>query len=524
MDTTSMALKLFDLLGNPRFRQIAQWFDEQAPYATTERTRRLDRYERYYWGLQYEDRSVAWDGRTYVRPEERLAITHPGNVLSSPPPWYFRRPFVRRGLCRAIVDRFTDLLFGEDRLPRIQPVSGEGQAWIDAAIKMSRWWERWSLARTLGGAVGSVVVAVKLRSGRPVVEVINSKWCRPMWKNDDPDTRELAALEVRYERAMEGYESTRSAWGVETRRWSEWREWYRRIITDEVDVVMTARLPNTGTGRLEWVVKESIEHGLGFVPAVWVTNTEISGGVDGAPDCDGLWDDLDALDALYSDAFVATHYNADPTLVIRSRREADQVALGSQTALLLWPEESAELLELRGSGGAAALEQAKALEKAILEDAACVLTPDMETGPTATHVLRREGQMIARADQLRRQYGAAMEVLFEYLLRVCRAAGQGLDDALLREPMPPDDDVTVVWPRYVQPTAQEEELHVRKVAQARAAGLMSRATAIRAIARYVGIDDPEAEIEAIEREESQRMGELIPELGMEPEEGGEAQT
>ncbi len=501
--------RVMDMLGNPRLRDIMHWFEEQRPYEATQRERELDRYERYYWGLQYDDRTVAWDGRQWISPDQRRGLAHPGGVLASPPPWYYRRPFIRRQLCRAIVDRFTDLLFGEDRLPSIEPASNDGHEWIHLALKISRWWERWSLIRTLGGAMGSVVAAVKLRNGTPVVEVINAKWCRPLWHHDDPDTRRLAALEVRYVRPVQALEEVRTSSGL-ARRWVERREWYRRLITPEADVVMTAPLPQGSAATpLQWRILDAVEHGLGFVPARWITNTEVVAGLDGAPDCDGLWDALEALDALYSDAFVATHYSADPTLVVKTLRQADQIQTGSQMALVLHPDESAELLELRGSGGAAALEQARALEKAILEDAHCVLTPETDAGPTATAVIRREAQMLARADQLRRQYGAAMEELFEDLLRLCRAARDGLDARLRAVPMPSFDDVTVVWPRYVQPSPQDEELHVRKVGQARAAGLVSRETALKAIARFIGVTNPEEELERLRSEEAAARDQFV---------------
>lgn len=502
--------------GAPTPQNMQQWFDEVRKMGESRRLRDMDRYERYFYGLQHDEKEVNWDGRPYVRTDQRRGamLVGPGNVLDSPPPWQYRRPFIRRNLCNAIVSRFTGLLFGEQRVPRIRTNGSKGQKWIDTAIKEMDWYTRCSTARSMGGAVGSVVMLVKLIEGRPICEILNAQWCTPKWLKDDRDTRELEAIEVLYLRPVHRWEDVLDKSSGKVRpMWIEGDEWYRRIITRESDVAWTAQVIKDRPVVFKEIARA--DHNLGFVPAVWIKNTDIVGDDDGAPDCDQQWDNFDALDACYSDAFQGTHYNSDPTLIITSDRNIGATQLGSQVGIQLNKGEDAKLLELVGGGSDCAARRAAEIREAILEDVRCNLADKIEGAydTTATHVLKREGAMLERADEFRRQYGDAMEHLFEVFLRMCRKVGFGsLVDpmASLAGEAPDVDDVFVEWPPYIQPTPADEELHIRKVATARTATppLVSHKTAIRAVAHFLGIDDIEAEMKLIEAEEKERQEKL----------------
>lgn len=513
----SIAHRVSSAISGPVPNGMEQWFNEARKMGDSPRSREMDRHERYFYGLQHEEKEINWDGRPYIRQDQRSGamITGPGAVLTTPPPWQFRRPFIRRNLCNAIVSRFTGLLFGEQRVPRIRTRGKIGQEWIDTAIKEMDWYTRWSTARTLGGAVGSVVVLVKLINGRPITEILNAKWCTPKWLNDDRDTRELDAIEVLYCRPFFRWENVRDPKSGQIREmWIEGHEWYRRIITRDSDICWIAPVVKDRPVVFKEVAR--VEHGLGFVPAVWVKNTDVVGDDDGSPDCDQQWDNFDALDACYSDGFQGTHYNSDPTLIIESDRNLGSVQLGSQVGVQLNKGEKAYLLELVGGGAASAAARAAEIREAILEDVRCNLADKIEGAydTTATHVLKREGAMLERADEFRRQYGDAMEHLFETFLRMCRKIGfDRLECPLDRMAgdAPELDDVFVEWPPYIQATPADEELHVRKVAEARMATppLVSHKTAIRAVAHFLGIDDIEAEMKLIAEEEAERTKNLL---------------
>ena len=509
--------------GAPVPANMEQWFDEVRKMGESERSRDMDRYERYFCGLQHDSKEVNWDGRPYIRADARQGamLVGPGGVLDNPPPWQYRRPFVRRGLCGAIVSRFTGLLFGEQRVPRIRTNGTKGQKWIDAAIKEMDFYTRSSTARTMGGAIGSVVMLAKLIKGRPIIEILNAKWCTPKWLNDDRDTRELDAIEVLYLRPVHRWEDVYDDRTRKTRAmWIEGDEWYKRIITRYDDVAWVA--PVIKDRPVVFAEVARADHNLGFVPAAWIKNTDVVGDDDGAPDCDQQWDNFDALDACYSDAFQGTHYNSDPTLIITSDRNLGSTQVGSQVGIQLNKGEDAKLLEMMGGGSASAAARASEIRESILEDVRCNLADKIEKAydTTATHVLKREGSMLERADEFRRQYGDAMEHLFEAFIRMCRAKGfDNLAEPLasLASEAPDIDDVFVEWPPYIQPTPSDEEMHVRKVAEARTSvpPLVSHKTAIRAVAHFLGIDDVDAEMKLIEEEEKAKQDAMEDMLGKE---------
>jgi hypothetical protein len=358
-----------------------------------------------------------------------------------------------------------------------------------------QWWRGWSSARDYGGSQGSVVPGVKLRKGRPLLDVLNAKWCTPQWTDGDPESEELDSLEVLYKRPFGRYEQQRDG-----PVWKEGLEWYRRIITRDEDVAMVAPVEQKGAA---WtLLGEPVAHGLGFVPYVWVRNSVVLGDpLDGKPDCDQQWDNLDAIDALLSQAFRGTHYNADPTLVVKSKRPTATVRTGSSTAITLDPGDDASLLELAGSGGEAAAKRAIELRDAVLENTHCVLTIEPSGGRTATEVERLQSAMLDRADELRAQYGDAMERLAEMFIRLCRKVGfEALAGPMVGLTPPADDDVTVEWPPHVQMGPEQKQAVITMHGAAIAAGLESRETAIRQCATVLGIPDVDAEIAAIRQQ------------------------
>jgi len=494
-----------EILGQPRLRDMASFFDVNRAVGESERFRELDLYEAYYWGAQHDVKTVLWDGRSYIRPVDRghaYRGGYGGIKLDNPPPWYMRRPYTRYQLCRAVVDRFTGLLCGEKKTPTLRAVDEKGQEWIDHALKATGWWRKWALARTYGGAMGTVVVGVKLRQGRPVVEVLNAKWCTPRWKDDDPETGELASLEVLYKHPVSQWLDLPGG----RREWKTREQWYRRLIDTSVDVALTAPISTSG-GLIEWTQKgEAVTHDLGFVPFVWVKNIESLADDDGAPDCDQQWDNLDAIDALLTDAFQGTHYNADPTLVMKTMRDATRVKTGSSSTITLDPNEDAFLLELAGTGGEVAEKRALALRDIVLQTTRCVL--DQSTGGvarTATETLKLNEAMYQRADEFRAQYGDAMERVFEMMLTICRKAGQTLlvPSTLAdvsKVPMPAEDDIEVEWPPYVEMDPQTQTQEILKWVAARGARLCTQETAVRGAAHALGVGDVKKELDDLAAE------------------------
>lgn len=565
INLADLARRALDALGNPRLQSVAQVLEESRPYEQTERTRLMEIADSYYRGTQHDGKKVWWDGRPYLDRLHRMPMVAGGSAvqpMDDPPPWYHCRPFVRYLLAQAIVDRFTGLLFSRTRLPRLVPTlpgDADAQPWIDAVLKRMGWWRGWRKARTMGGATGTVVVGVKLRAGVPVLEVFAGQHCTPVWLNDDPETGVLIGLEVLYQREVGRYKPVKDRLGQETGnlRWVQEREWYRRIITPELDVAMACPENPEDAATQGWtMLGDPVQHGLGFVPYVWIRNSDDDPtAMDGRPDvAEVLWDDLDALDATLSDAFMGTHYNADPTVMIKTARQKGDVRTGSGRTIWLDPGDDAALLELAGTGGQAAAERAIEIRHTVLGASRCMLEvrPTGAKGQaTATEVEELAAPMYERADELREIYGAAQQQVFGFLLRILAAQGPGALEAGLRprvaivaepEPEPEPEDqglmgaaaqavkrrkaakapkvlapayviptggVDTVWPPYFDLKPEGQAARVKMFVDARTARLVTVRTAVQSLADTLGIKDPEAEADALEDEDAATAQQML---------------
>lgn len=512
-------------LGTQGVSATLDGFYDEALLGATENDRfwSMDRYEAYYLGLQHEQKCAAWDGRRVAQSNVDRSNAHQHGLGDSPEflgtPWYYRRPYVRKQLAASIVDRYTGLLFGETRVPRIAAAAPKDQPFVDALLKLTAWWDRWAGARSLGGATGSVAVGVQVVDGTPLVDVVNAKHCTPHWKGD-PSLSVLESIEIRFKRPT--WDKVQQRDGITGRARTVWKqgwEWYWRVVTEQADVVLTAPEKSGGNGEgLDWTVDSAHAHGLGFCPFVWVRNSSDSDCTDddGRSDVAEQLDNFDALDALLSDAFKGTHYNADPTLILKLAQQLNDVKTGSDSALNVGPDGDAKLLELSGTAAKAALDLYRGVRDSILEDTHCVLDEGEASGRSATELVKRTEAMFERADVLRRRYGDAMERLFEMLLRILRALNYaGLPEAFAKLARPGVDDVTVEWPPYVQMSATEKAAMAQSIGQSVAAGVLSKQTACEIIAPLYGKDPVEEwkRLQAEEESKAARYGALLGETG-----------
>jgi len=515
--------KLLKLLGEPRLRSISAFYDDNREFGEGERFREIDRAEAYYQGVQHGRKTTSWDGRTYLSPDQReafYAADYAENPKDPAPPWILRRPFIQRKITARVVDRFSGLLFGESRTPNIETTGGED--WMAAFLKSTNFWNRARKIRTVGGAAGTVVPLFSVRNAKPVIDVFSGKYCYPRWKDDDSANGALESLEILVKRPFGRYEMVQKPGEREaTLQWITGWEWYRRIVDKYADIALTTDISKKLDGYdqrvpLIWQVRSEIQHGLGEVPAVWITNTDTDFGVDGAPDMDGMWDNLDAIDALWSDAFQATHYNAEPTPIISDAQGApSKIGMGSGKAIWLSEQGKAMLLELQGTGGEAAAKRALELEDKTLEDVRCVLDVDRSADPkTATAIKARMDAMYGRADELREQYGDPLEKLLEIAIRTCRKVETDLKISVVNgASQMPGDDVTLGWAPLRTSTPEEKKIQVDTYSVAKEAGLMSRETAVEKTAPILGIEDAKEELKRIEADEKGRQDKMIEGIG-----------
>ena len=383
----------------------------------------LNRLWAFYRCMNYEGRKIDWDGRDHVGHIEQESIATAGFI---PPGFYdaggammplkYRRPSAPYHLAKVIVSRFNGLLFGSKRHPKIAVPDDElTEDWLNGFVESTRLWSRMVLARTYGGAMGSVAMSFGFRHGRPKVEVHDPRWCFPEFS--DREEMIVEKMEKRYQ-----YPDTIR--DPETGQMVEGWFWYRRVIDAEKDVLW-GRVPVMDGEEPRWNQYRSITttHNYGFCPVVWVQNNEMQDDVDGDPDCHGTYEMIETIDALISQANRGILSNCDPTLHISTDDDIpDGLRKGSDNAIKTSNGGSVSYLEISGAGPKAALEFADDLERRVLRITRCVLD-DNFAGPARTEkeVDKNYSNMIEQADLLREQYGErGVKRLLEMVLKAAR--------------------------------------------------------------------------------------------------------
>lgn len=485
----------------------------------------LNRMWASYRGQQYDARRVDWDGTERSEGIDFEAIATAGFI---PPGYYdagatfpikFRRPSTPYHLRKVIVDRFTGLLFTERRHPQIRVVDDpRTEDYVRTLVDVARLWPAMILARTYGGAMGTVCAGFQFLDGKPAIEVHDPRWCVPEF--EDRHTLKLASLEKKYMFPVDERDP-------ETGAWRQVPYWYRRIIDAERDVLFVP-VPVSDAAPV-WEVEREVVHGLGFCPVVWAQNLPVQDDVDGDPDCLAIDDLCDQIDALLSQAAQGVLANSDPTLLIVTDAELESIRKGSRNAIKLPSGGSAQYMELSGTGPKAALELADRLREMALEVAQCVLDQPETAQVTATQVERRFASMLSKAAILREQYGERLvKPLIEMMLKGARSLAKPrvVDGVLVRQtlqlPMKvqPNGDGTVkraarelgeggilelVWGPYFAPTLEDAQKAAQSATLAKSGGLLDSAHAIAFVAPYFNVEDVTAISEKIKAESAEAL-------------------
>lgn len=467
------------------------------------RQRELSRRWGYYKCEQYATRRVAWDGSRVVGQTEHDSISMTGYV---PPNFYianaetlpiqFRKPSTPYHLCKVVVDRFTGLLFGQKRHPRLE-IKGDkdSEEFVNAVAEVGRLWPQMVLVRTFGGGTGSAVIGFKVIAGRPQFEVFDPRWCVPEFI--DRQNLVLASLEYKYTFKQEIRDEEGDLIEVDF--------WYRRLVDTERDVVFKPVLADP-RHRPEWVPESEVVHGLGFCPIVWIQNQQCITEVDGEPDCLGIFDFSESIDRLNAQSEKGILANCDPTAVISTDAQMSEVRKGSSNALKLPKDGQASYMEMAGGGIVQAREQVQLYKDMALEVAQCVLEQPAKP-QTATEVDRNFAAMLARADTFREQYGEMgvkklinMVLVASAILQTPRITNGGItrfsinlpkrDDGTDHKLGPGPYSCTLNWPPYFEPSLDDAVAAVNAAGTAKAAGLVDQAHATKFVAPYFQVEDP----------------------------------
>jgi len=479
----------------------------------TPRFRKLDRSEAYYRGKQYDGMKYDWNGNYQSYGGE--ADIRPG--------WYVplarRKPNVRMELPKTIVRRFTSFLFGRERFPEIK-VEGDEDAedYARELVNLSRLQSKMIEARNLGGSMGTACLSMAYRGGRPRIQCHNPKNVTVLaWA--DPDEMIVgSAIEVyRYQRQVYEDQKLRAK-----------PYYYARLWTSNVEVLWSPIPAEVGDkpGWASLVPSETTTHGFGFCPLYWIQNWPDSYSSDGESDYEGLEDDCDAINRLMSAAHKGTVANVDPTLVIKMDPSMNEGHVEKGSGKTIFSPQGADYLELQGNAVEAAKTQIMEERRAVLEAADCVVPdPSEDAGVVTGAALRlRYAPMLARCDIYREQYGKPMARVVSDMLKAARiileAPSQlisidGMEPVEFRQELriPPRirdgkrternpgtaEEVELNWGPYFQNSWEDNEKAIGTAKSASGGkAVASHRTAVQMVQSITGVEDIDAEMDAIE--------------------------
>ena len=419
-------------------------------------------------------------------------------------PFERRRPSVRSGLCRTVVDDSVALLFSEGHFPPFHGGNKQATAALNAWVKERRLNETFADAATRG-SVGSVALLFRVLKGKPFLSVLPTAYLTPTWEPEDPDT--LATVAERYK--VGGQELRGQGYTIPDDKVSE-KFWFQRVWTATEEAWFLPLSVSEARDGKQPVRDDdrSVTHGLGFLPVVWIRNLPGGDEVDGGCTFEAAVGTTIEVDYQLSQAGRALKYASDPKLVIRDPAGggvpqgeegagSKPVVGGAANALVLSsPESEAKFLEINGTAASAVLEHARFLRSVALES---VHGNRADAEKLAAAQSGRAMELMCQplvwlADHLRTSYGegALLAVARMFCAASTKVSG-GLLVAGQRYRDLSADGLALSWPAWFAPTAEDRQAQATTLRALVAGGVLSEQTATRIVADSYDVEDVPAE-------------------------------
>lgn len=538
----------------PELTTLGPTFSAHAVYHS-QRFRELEWRDRFYKCTQHDHKGFDFNGR----------VTKPGEWFGTQPfiggsqPTFFvpldqRRPMAPYRLGRIIVNRFTSLVFGHGRWPSLNVVGDpEAEDFVNALVEKMNLPRVMIRARNLGGSCGTVGISWRITDGEPRASVHSGKFLHVFeWE----DREEAIPSHV-----MELYQTARDYYDPNKKKLTRKLFWKRRDWTTESDIVF--KEAEVTKDEPIWQIESIDQHDDGFTHFVWVENLPEEDGntIDGLPDYEGIFEQMNAIDTLNSVVVRGAQLNLDPTLVLKMEQEELQaIRKGSDNALAVGPQGDARYLELSGQSLTAGKDLINNQSGQALDTVQCVI-PDPDklaaAGMSSVAIKAIYQPMLDRADVFRDQYGNGVIRLIKGVMRAIRerqtyvevdaeTGEETIVEGFVRLPPrqeeepeidettgKPTGNVNVVtyerkpgesenyqldWPEYFRPTADDKQKKATTLTTATGGKpVVSQQTAAEDFARTNGWD-PEQEWQRLVAQQQAEAENL---MGMTPDFGGE---
>ena len=420
-------------------------------------------------------------------------------------PIHKRKPSVRTGLIRTVVDDSVSLLFSEGHFPK---VACEDEKLKEAltAIAADAKLNVTMIEAATRGSVGSVAILLRFLSQRVFLSVLQTGYLTPTWDASAPDTLQ----KVTELRKVTGQQLSDAGYDVDADATPYWfrREW---DATAETWFLPKKVADKDAAQQIDQV--RTVTHSLGFVPIVWVKNLPGGNDVDGEPTFgpDAISTMIEA-DYQLSQAGRGLRYSSDPTLLLKEPATTDgtKMVRSASNAIVVDADGDGKLLEINGTASEAVIKYVQTLREFVLERMhGNRSSADKLSAAQSGRALELMHQaLIWLADKLRTSYGEGA------LLDIYRMIVSGSQ----RYPIKIGDTnygklatavkVTLNWPAWFPPTAEDRQTIAQAIASHVDSGTMSVETAVETIAADYDIADVNAELAKIDADRKKKISEL----------------
>lgn len=422
-------------------------------------------------------------------------------------PVHHRRPSVQYGLAKIVADESVSMLFSEGHFPEIDCEDEATRDALDGISKTKSLNLTMIEAATIG-SVGSVALFMQVIEGNLYFKACNTQFLTPIYDRKSPET--LIKVVEKYK--VKGRALRLAGYAIEDDKLDA-DFWVMREWDANNELVYFPWLVKDKDAKVLIDEEKSSQHNLGFVPVEWIKNLPGGDEIDGACTFKAAIDTAIEIDYQLSMAGRALKYSANPQLVIKNPTTDNQTLEGAGNALIVGTDGDAKLLEINGKAADAVIQYVRHLREMALES---VHGNRVNADKVAVAQSGRAMEMLNQplvwlADRLRISYGEkALVNLLNMVVKASNKMPLFLDGKSLGK-LNQNEKITLRWPDWYPPTADDKQRDAVTLKTLKDAGLMSRETAVKTIAADYDVEDVQAELQAIEKEESERIAALKPE-------------
>ena len=412
-----------------------------------------------------------------------------------------RRPSVRTNLCRTVVDDSVSLLFGDTHWPTLCADDETTEEALNAFSCCVGLPAVMTLAATRG-SVGSTAILVEIEEGCPILTVLDTAFLTPKWNARGC----LVSVHERY--TVTGQDLVDLGYEIPEDRLRANFWWDRTFDEKNVTVMVPLEIGSTNSPAVD--KERTVEHGWGFVPIIWIRNSEVTGDVaDGQCTFERAIDTVIEADYLLSQGGRALRYASDPTLVLKAGNDLGQSGPahqgGAASAVQLPPDGDAKLLEINGKSSDAVLSHYQELRALVLEQ---VHGNRAHSDKIAAGTSGRAMEMMCLpliwlSARLRQSYGdGGLLPLYRMICDMTQKSGVGLTIGGDTFTSLNADGLSLHWPSWFEPTEPEILALAQGLVTGVDGGLISNEQACVIFSARLGIPNASAEWEKVKLEVS----------------------